>query len=303
MEEREAATVSLDASEVMRMARLDRKVAVITGGASGMGAGTVRRFVEEGARVVIGDVLDDRGEALARELGASAVYARTDVSREEDVAAAIRLAVDRWGRLDCLFNNAGLGGVDEVVEAIPMEGYQQTMDVLLKGVLLGIKHAAPVMKKQRSGSIINTGSVAGLRAGYGPLVYSLAKAAVIHLSRCAAMELGEWGVRVNCICPGGIVTPIFGKALGLPVEKADETLGTVSELLRTFQAIPRPGHPNDIASAAVWLASDESAFVNAHALVVDGGLVAGRRFSEAQDSWNAFRELMGLPRKEIPKPE
>ncbi|MGH7821032.1 MAG: glucose 1-dehydrogenase [Candidatus Binatia bacterium] len=285
------------------MGRLERKVAVVTGGASGMGASTVRRFVDEGARVVVADVQDERGKALVGELGAAAAYAHTDVSREEDVAGAVDLAVRRFGRLDCLFNNAGFGGVDEALEAIPMEGYGQTMDVLLKGVLLGIKHAAPIMKKQRSGSIINTGSVAGLRAGYGPLVYSVAKAAVIHLSRCAAMELGEWGVRVNCICPGGIVTPIFGKALGLPVEKADETLGTVSELLRTFQATPRPGHPNDIAGAALWLASEESGFVNGHALVVDGGLIAGRRFTEAQESWNSFREMMGLPRKDYPKPQ
>jgi NAD(P)-dependent dehydrogenase (short-subunit alcohol dehydrogenase family) len=284
------------------MGKLDGKVAVITGGASGMGAGTVRRFVAEGARVVVADVTDERGRTLAGELGASAVYARADVSREEDVAGAIALAVDRWGRLDCVFNNAGFGGVDEILEAIPMDAYQQTMDVLVKGVLLGIKHAAPIMKKQRSGSIINTGSVAGMQAGYGPHIYSVAKAAVIHLSRVAATELGEWGVRVNCICPGGIVTPIFAKALGLPAEKADETLGAVSEALRLFQAIPRPGHPADIASAALFLASDESAFVNGHAMVVDGGLTAGRRFSDAQESWNTFRELMGIPRKEYPRP-
>ena len=284
------------------MGKLDGKVALITGGASGMGAGTVRRFVAEGARVVISDVTDERGSKLAEELGASAIYAHADVAREDDVAGAIAHAVERWGRLDCIFNNAGFGGVDDILEAIPMDGYQQTMDVLVKGVLLGIKHAAPIMKKQRSGSIINTGSVAGMQAGYGPHVYSLAKAAVIHLSRCAAMELGEWGVRVNCICPGGIVTPIFAKALGVPAERADETLGAVSEALRLFQAIPRPGHPMDIASTALFLASDDSAFVNGHALVVDGGLTAGRRFSDAQESWNAFRELMGVARREFPRP-
>jgi NAD(P)-dependent dehydrogenase (short-subunit alcohol dehydrogenase family) len=283
------------------MGKLDGKVALITGGASGMGAGTVRRFVAEGARVVLADVADARGEALAKELGPAAVYAHTDVASEDDVAGAIALSVDRWGRLDCVFNNAGFGGVDEILERIPVDGYQQTMDVLVKGVFLGIKHAAPIMKKQRSGSIVNTGSVAGLQAGYGPHIYSLAKAAVIHLSRSAAMELGEWGVRVNCICPGGIVTPIFGKALGLPAEKADETLGAVSEALRLFQAIPRPGHPADIASAALFLASDEAAFVNGHALVVDGGLTAGRRFSDAQESWNTFRDLMGIERKEFPR--
>src|SRR5262245_16775614 len=120
------------------MGKLDGKVTVITGGASGMGAGTVRRFVEEGARVVIADITDERGRALAKQIGAAAVYAHTDVSREEDVAGAIALAVDRWGRLDCMFNNAGLGGIDEIFEQIPMDGYQQTMDVLVKGVLLGV---------------------------------------------------------------------------------------------------------------------------------------------------------------------
>jgi NAD(P)-dependent dehydrogenase (short-subunit alcohol dehydrogenase family) len=284
------------------MGKLDGKVALITGGASGMGAGTVRRFIAEGARVVVADVTDERGGKLVEELGSNATYAHADVARESDVAGAIAHAVERWGRLDCVFNNAGFGGVDEILEAIPMDGYQQTMDVLVKGVLLGIKHAAPIMKKQRSGSIINTGSVAGMQAGYGPHVYSLAKAAVIHLSRSAAMELGEWGVRVNCICPGGIVTPIFAKALGVPAERADETLGAVSEALRLFQAIPRPGVPMDIASAALFLASDDSAFVNGHALVVDGGLTAGRRFSDAQESWNAFRELMGVARREFPRP-
>ena len=152
------------------------------------------------------------------------------------------------------------------------------------------------------GSIINTGSVAGLRTGFGPYVYSAAKAAVIHLSRCAAMELGEWGVRVNCICPGGIVTPIFGKAFGLSTDQADETLGKVSELFNGFQPIPRPGHPKDIAAAAVFLASDESSFVNGHALVVDGGLIGGRRFSEVQETFNMMREQMGVPRKDFPTP-
>ncbi len=285
------------------MARLDGKVAVITGGASGMGAETVRRFVREGARVLIADVLEDKAKVLVEELGEPVLFARTDVTDEDQVREAIETAAGNWGRLDCIFNNAGLAGVDAILEEIPMEGYEQTMDVLLKGVLLGMKHASPVMKRQRSGSIINTASVAGLRTGFGPLVYSAAKAAVIHLSRCAAMELGEWSVRVNCICPGGIATPIFGKGLGLSVQQADETIETVTEVLARFQPIPRPGQPADIASAALWLASDESSFVNGHALVVDGGLVGGRGFSEAQESWNDFRELMGVPRQPIPKPD
>ncbi len=286
------------------MGRLEGKVAVITGGASGMGAGTVRRFVNEGARVVIADILDDKAKTLVEELKDAVLYARTDVSQDDQVAAADDMSVGSWGRLDCMFNNAGFLGVDEALEELPVDGIDRTMDVLFKGVLLGIKHAAPVMKKQRSGSIINTGSVAGLRAGMGPHVYSAAKAAVIHLSRTTAMELGEWGVRVNCICPGGIVTPIFGRGIGgLSVEKADETIELMTEALANAQPIKRPGLPEDIAAAAVYLASDESGFVNGHALVVDGGLIGGRGFSESETGWNLLRQALGAPPKDFPKPE
>jgi NAD(P)-dependent dehydrogenase (short-subunit alcohol dehydrogenase family) len=284
------------------MGNLDGKVALITGGASGMGAETVRRFAREGAKVVIADLQDDKAAELIEELRDAVVYAHTDVTLEADVQAAVDLAVGSFGRLDCVFNNAGIPGIDENIEAIPMDGYDITMDVLVKGVLLGMKHAAPIMKKQRSGSIINTGSVAGLRTGMGPHVYSAAKAAVIHLSRSAAMELAEWGVRVNCICPGGIVTPIFGKAMGLSAADSDRTLEAVTEALAVMQPIQRPGQPADIAAAALWLASEESGFVTGHSLVVDGGLIAGRGYGEAQENWNLFRELMGVPKKEIARP-
>jgi NAD(P)-dependent dehydrogenase (short-subunit alcohol dehydrogenase family) len=282
------------------MGKLEGRVAVVTGGASGMGAETVRRFVREGARVVIADLLDAKAEALLDELRDGVLYAHTDVCEEEQVRHAIDMAVGSWGRLDCIFNNAGIPGVGGGVAEIPIDGYQHTLDVLVKGVLLGMKHAAPVMKRQRAGSIINTASVAGLRAGYGPHVYSAAKAAVIHLTRCVAMELGEWGVRVNCICPGGIVTPIFGKAMGLSVEEADRTLEAVTEALAGMQPIRRPGRPADIAAAALWLASEESSFVNGHALVVDGGLTGGVGYSQARQLGNLFRQLMGLPPEEEP---
>ena len=284
------------------MARLDGKVAVVTGGASGMGAATVRRFVREGARVVVADLLEAQARALVEELGGAATFAATDVTREEDVRAAIELALASHGRLDCIFNNAGAGGVDAPVDEIDAQGWDDTMALLVKGVFLGIKHAAPVMKRQRSGSIINTASVAGLRTGLGPLCYSAAKAAVVHLSRCAASELGGWGVRVNAICPGGIVTPIFGKAMGLSTEEAERNLEPVTEALARMQPIPRPGQPEDIASAAVYLASDESGFVSGHALVVDGGLVGGRSFGEAQDTWDQLAEMLGGRPRHWPRP-
>lgn len=277
------------------MNRLSGKAALITGGASGIGEATVRLFVAEGASVTIADIQDERGERLAAELGARATYAHADVSREPDVAGAVAHTVQRFGRLDCIFNNAGYGGVGGRIEAIPVEGFDETIGVLLRGVLLGMKHAAPVMKRQGGGSIVSTASIAGLQAGFGPHVYSAAKAAVIQLTRTVAMELGEHNVRVNCICPGGIATPIFGKGLGMSAEQADALVPMMKGILENLQPIKRAGLGDDIAQAALWLASDESTFVNGHALVVDGGLTGGRSWSESQFRRAALRQALGLP--------
>jgi NAD(P)-dependent dehydrogenase (short-subunit alcohol dehydrogenase family) len=276
------------------MGKLDGKVAVITGGASGIGHAAVRLFVEEGCRVVIADVQDDKGARLAQDLGQAARYVHADVSREADVSGAIAHAVSRFGRLDCLFNNAGAGGVSGPIEEIPTDGFDHTIGVLLRGVFLGMKHAAPIMKRQGGGSIISTASVAGLQAGYGPHVYSAAKAAVVHLTRSVAMELGESGVRVNCICPGAIATPIFGSALGLAGPEADRVAELMKTLLATRQPIQRAGLPEDIARAALWLASEESSFVNGHAMIVDGGLTGGRMWSVVQEQRQQLRAALGL---------
>jgi NAD(P)-dependent dehydrogenase (short-subunit alcohol dehydrogenase family) len=276
------------------VSRLATKVALVTGGASGIGEATVRLFVQEGASVAIVDLDDERGRRLAAELGPAALALRADVSREADVAAAVGQTVQRFGRLDCLFNNAGYAGVGGKIEDIPVAGFDDTLGVLLRGVFLGMKHAAPVMKRQGGGSIISTASVAGLRTGYGPHVYSAAKAAVIHLTRTVAMELGEHGIRVNCICPGGIATPIFPRGLGLPPERYEETVRLMKGVLENLQPIRRSGLPEDIAHAALWLASDESTFVNGHALVVDGGLSGGRMWSESVLRRSALRQALGL---------
>jgi NAD(P)-dependent dehydrogenase (short-subunit alcohol dehydrogenase family) len=276
------------------VSRLAGKVALVTGGASGIGEATVRLFVAEGASVVIADLQDERGGRVAGELGARAAYAHADVSREADVQAAVEAAVRRFGRLDCIFNNAGYGGVGGRIAEIPVEGFDETLGVLLRGVFLGMKHAAPVMRRQGGGSIISTASIAGLRTGLGPHVYSAAKAAVIHLTRSVAMELGEHNIRVNCICPGGIATPIFGKGLGLSPERAEEIVPLMKGVLENLQPIRRAGLPEDIAQAALWLASDDSTFVNGHALVVDGGLSGGRSWSESQFRRAALRQALGL---------
>jgi NAD(P)-dependent dehydrogenase (short-subunit alcohol dehydrogenase family) len=277
------------------MGQLDGKVAVVTGGASGIGAGTCRLFVEHGARVVVCDLLDAEGEQLVAQLGRAALYVHTDVTREADVAAALTTARDRFGRLDCLFNNAGAVGVDGPIADTESEGLQRTVALLFNAVVLGIKHAAPVMRLQGSGSIINTASVAGLQAGFGPHVYSAMKAAVIQLTKSVATELGEQGIRVNCICPGGIVTPIFGRALAVDDSLVQERTALLNEPFAMMQPIRRPGQPRDIAHAALWLASDASSFVNGHALVVDGGLTAGRGWSQTTAAFDGLRELLGAP--------
>ncbi len=265
------------------MGRLDGKVAAITGGASGIGAGTVRRFLEEGAQVLIADLDGDKGAALAAELGAGSAFLRTDVSKEEDVAAMIAETVDRFGRIDVLYNNAGFGGALGPIESTSVADYDLTMDVLLKSVFLGMKHVAPVMKGQGSGSIISTASVAGLRVGYAPHLYSVAKCAVIHLTKTVALELGEHGVRVNAICPGFIATPL---AAGRP----DADASQIEQLRATgasSQVLGRVGEPLDIANMALFLASDDAEWITGREFVVDGGFEAGPPWSR----WPKFARM------------
>ncbi len=277
------------------MVQLDGKVAIVTGGASGIGEGTVRKFVASGARVVVADIQDARGQKLAEELGPGVSYYHTDVSQEEEVRAAVGHAVNKWGRLDVMFNNAGFGGVSGSILETDMDAYDTTVAALLRGVVLGMKHAGRVMVEQGNGSIISTASVAGVGIGFGPHIYSAAKAAVIHLTRSVANELGEQGVRVNAICPGGIATPIFGKAMGLSAEQAEFTVDLMKVRLAEGQPIRRAGLPEDIANAAAWLASDEASFVTGHALVVDGGITTGRLWSERQQAAEARLAQFKLP--------
>lgn len=279
------------------MGILDGKVAVVAGGTSGIGAGIAALFVAEGASTIVASPFAEEGEALAATLGAKACFFKADVAEEAAVAALVAHAVALFGRLDCMVNNAGIAGRFGGIAGLDMAQYERTLAIILKGVVLGTKHAAAVMLRQGAGSIINTGSVAGSRAGYGPYDYSAAKAAVIHFTRCVAMELGEKGVRANSISPGGIVTPIFAKALNLPEEQVGQTYAPLERMLAKWHPIPRAGRPEDIAQAALFLASDASSFVNGHDLLVDGGLIAGR-------SWAAQRaateELMQALRPRAP---
>lgn len=257
------------------MDRLKNKVAVITGGASGIGLATAQLFIEEGAQVVVGDLQDDKGKELEERYKDSLAFIHTDVSDEAQVKAMVDLATSRFGRLDIVFNNAGYGGEGLGVEDVTPEGFRKTYDILVLGVMLGMKYAAPIMRAQKSGSIINTASVAGLRTGWSGHNYAGAKAAVAHVSKTAAMELAPDNVRVNSICPGGIATGIFAAAAGLPSQAADATMDAVVKGLEGVQPMPITGRARDIAEAALYLASDASRFMTGHAMVVDGGATLG----------------------------
>jgi NAD(P)-dependent dehydrogenase (short-subunit alcohol dehydrogenase family) len=263
------------------MGVLDGKVAIITGATSGIGARAAELFIEEGAKVVIVGRRRDVGEELAGRLGATAQFMQADVAEEDQVKRVVEATVAQHGRLDCMFNNAGSGVPVRPIAGTEIDEFDAGMRVLVRSVVLGMKYAAAVMLPQGSGSIINTASVAGQRAGISSHTYSAAKAAVIHLTRSVACELGEKSIRVNTISPGAIVTGIFGKAAGLAGDVADRTTEVIASRFVKAQPIPRAGMPDDIARAALYLASDASSFVNGHDLVVDGGMIAGRSFSSS----------------------
>ncbi len=251
------------------MGALEGKVAIVTGGTSGIGEKIVETFVAEGAKVVMAARREDEGRALETRLGVR--FIRADVANEADVQAMVEKTVEWFGRVDCLINNAGIPSPMISITEIDVATIDQVLAVNVKGVVLGIKHAAPIMISQKSGSIVNIGSVAGIRGGMSAHIYSASKGAVQALTRSAAAELGEKGIRVNCISPGAIVTGIFGKNAGLEGAKADRVAGVVKEIFATIQPIPRAGMPEDIAQAAVFLASDGSGFVNGQDIVIDGG--------------------------------
>jgi NAD(P)-dependent dehydrogenase (short-subunit alcohol dehydrogenase family) len=273
------------------MRSLQGRVAIVTGGASGIGAAVALRFIDAGATVVLADVQDDRGRRLAEALGPDCHYCRADVSQEADVQQLIQDTHAGYGRLDCLVNNAGVAGPGGGIAQIEPDSWDAMMGVVLRSVYLGMHFAAPLMAAQGHGSIVNMASVAGFRAGYGSHVYSAAKAAIMQLTVTVGMELGESGVRVNCVCPGAIATPIFGKAAGLGPEEADAAVVPLRGALARAQPIQRAGEADDVAQAVLWLAGDGAAFVNAHALVVDGGLTGGKPWSATLETRSRLRAI------------
>jgi len=273
------------------MGKLDGKVAIITGGTSGIGLKSVEIFAEEGATVVFAGRRSKEGAEIADRLGSKVHFIKADVAVVEDVKSMISETVKRFEKIDVLFNNAGCPAPVGSIETVDYELSLQAISVLFGGVLLGTKHVAPVMRKQGFGSIINNASIAGHLAGFSSsMVYSAAKAAVLQLTRSTAMELGESNIRVNSISPGATATGIFGKALGLQGQAAEDSAQIAGELLSGAQPIPRAGLPEDIARAAVFFASDDSSFINAADLIVDGGMIGGRHWTAHQQSLKQMGE-------------
>jgi NAD(P)-dependent dehydrogenase (short-subunit alcohol dehydrogenase family) len=274
------------------MLPLEGKVAVITGGTSGIGARTAEVFVANGAKVVIAGRRHDRGEKLARKLGDAASFIRTDVSVEADVKAMIDHALDRFGRVDCLMNNAGGSSQYATITDANLEEFDAVIAVHLRAVLAGMKYAARVMAVQGTGSIINVSSVNGFRAGLSGHYYSAAKAGSIHLTRCAAMELGEKGIRVNSLSPGMIATGAFAKFMGMQPDEADDhpelAEAAIGSVVPRWQPLQYVGRMDDIVQAALFLASDASRFVTGHNLVVDGGISAGWPIAAARPDRELF---------------
>lgn len=274
--------------------RLDGKVALITGGCSGIGLASVELFAAEGARVVAADLQDAKGAALEQRFPDRVRYIHGDVTREADIKAATALAASAFGGLDILFNNAGRSGGPVPLEETDAADWDHTFALLVRGPALGIKHAAPLMRARGGGAIVNTASVAGLQAGYGPAAYSAAKAALIQLTRVAAAELSPARIRVNALCPGLIATSIFGASLGFPTEVADQMAARIEEAAPKLQPTPKAGLPRDVAEAALFLASDAAAFITGTHLVVDGGLIVGPPSAWSPDAPSPLLQALGV---------
>jgi len=253
------------------------KTAIVTGGASGLGHATVELFLAEGCRVVIADMDAARGEALAATLGGACRFKRTDVAKAEDVQAVVDYAVAEFGGLDVMVNNAGIGGASHPRYLDDdLKDFQQVVNVNLLGVMLGTQRAARHMRKNGGGSIINTSSMAGIKAGFAVMTYRATKAAVIHFTKCAAIDLAEYGIRVNSIAPGHIQTQMTSyTAPGVSDEVAERIKQAVAAATSQSRPLKRRGSPADVAQAALYLGSERSAQVTGMVLPVDGGATAG----------------------------
>ncbi|KUI26706.1 SDR family NAD(P)-dependent oxidoreductase [Mycobacterium sp. GA-2829] len=262
------------------------KVAIVTGGASGIGRGMVERFVAEGARVVIADVQDELGQALAEQCGPNAVFQHTDVGEQAQMADLINGTVERFGALDVMVNNAGISSpLRRGLFNEDLEEFDRVMRVNLLSVMAGTRDAGLYMSEHGGGSIINLSSIGGIQAGGGVPVYRSSKAAILHFTKCAAIELAHYEIRVNCIAPGNIPTPILqSSATGADRERLENFEARIRTQMRNDRPLKRDGTADDVAEAALYLATDRSRYVTGIVLTVDGGTVAGKVIPRKPDA-------------------
>lgn len=276
------------------MDRLQNKIALITGAASGIGLATVERFLAEGALVLAVDIQDEKGAGLEARFPGRLVYQHCDVTEDAAVAAAVARCVQAFGGLDILFNNAGAGGAMQGIAELSIEGFDRTIALLLRSVVSGTRHAIAPMLARGGGAIVNTASIAAFAHGAAPISYSVAKAGVLHFTKLAAAELGPKNIRVNAVAPGLIATSIFGASLGMERPQADQLAAMIAAKAAAAQPIAKPGLPEDVANAVLFLASDEAAFVTGAHLLVDGGFTTGPRYAWDPAEPGIFQQLLGL---------
>ena len=274
--------------------RFAGKTAVITGAASGIGKATCLLFAAEGATVIAGDIDEAGGSELAATSNGKIHFRRTDVCNVDDIKALMDFAAERTGGIDVVFNNAGAGGARERIDEIDAEGWDRTMDLLLRSVAMGVRYAVPHMIGRPGASIVNTASIAGLEAGYSPTAYAVAKCGVIHLTKVGATDLAKHNIRMNAICPGFIQTNIFTASLDVPPEQREAANQIIFEISNHTQPVKRGGQPADIAAMVAFLASKDAGFITGSHFVVDGGITTGQPHSWNPDAPGIFDSLQAF---------
>ena len=270
------------------------KTVIVTGAASGIGAAAAALFAGEGATVFASDIDVAGGEKLARETPGDVRFVECDVCDPAAIKALMDHAAQETGGIDTLFNNAGAGGARESIAEIEPEAWDRTMDLLLRSVAMGIRYAIPHMKGRKGASIVNVSSVAAVGPGYSPTTYAVAKAGVLHLTKCAATDLAQFGIRVNAVQPGFINTNIFTATMDIPDAAKEQAKAMIAQMSSNAQPVARGGQSDDIAQAVAFLASEHAGFMTGASMVVDGGITLGPRHSWDPEEAGAFEALMAL---------